>query len=228
MRFSTQGTMSSTNAQPLAGRLLIVATAFALAAAWLLSAAPAGALEGTAFAITEVNFGARTMQITNWGDAVIDPNGLTVCSFPDYAQISGAPTLAPGESATINLNDLGIPSDAADGELALYLNTRFDDPKAIVAYVEWGSSDHARSPVAQAGSVDGEPVWAGGSVDPAGASVITSNAAFPNAPSAWSAGSGAALPRTGIPGLGTALVGLGLLLAGAALLEMARRRTKTR
>jgi len=217
--------MPATHART-ATRVTMLVIAFITATLWLTSA-PAGAVEGETFAITEVDFGARTIEVTNYGDADVDPNGLIVCNFPDYAPISGAATLAPGASMTVDVASMNIPTDGSGGELGLYLNTAFEDPTAIVAYVEWGSTGHQRSSVAQAAQVGGTQVWAGGFVDPAGGSVLTTSVAFPTSPAQWSAQTGAALPRTGPVGLGTALVGGALLVAGLVLLTAGRRRSST-
>lgn len=204
-------------------RVLLAAAALA-AAALFVTATPASALEGETFAITEINFGARTIEVTNHGDTAVDPNGLIVCNFPSYAPISGAPTLEPGESLTVDIEGIGIPANADTGEMGLYLNNAFEDPAAIVAYVEWGATGHQRSPVAQAAEVGGIAVWTGGFVDATGASVLTATVSFPNAAAQWTAQTGETLPRTGPVGLGTALLGASLLAAGLVLLIIGRRR----
>lgn len=199
-------------------------TAIMMAALLGMISSPARAVEGETFAITEVDFGARTIQVTNHGTAAVDPNGVIVCSFPVYAPIAGAAMLAPGESVTVDLAAIGVPIGADDGELGLYLNSEFEDPTAIVSYVEWGSPDHPRSSVAQAAEVGGAAVWTGGFVDTAGESVLTATVAFPTSPASWQTGAGATLPRTGAPGRGGVLVGLALLTAGVGLLALTRRR----
>ena len=208
------------------GRLATLTTVV-IVATWLTTAGPAGAIEGDTFAITEINFEAGTIEITNHGDTDVDPNGLIVCNFPDYAPVAGAPTLGPGESTRVDINAISIPADPADGEMGLYLTGDFEDPDAIVAYVEWGSTDHTRSPVAQAATVGGEAVWTGGFVDPAGQPALTATASFPNAATLWQAGAGEQLPFTGPVGGGLALWGLALLLTGATFVVFARRRATT-
>ena len=202
----------------------MVALTLPLLAASLVAAGPAHSLEGETFAITEVNFDTGTIEITNRGELPVDPNGLVVCSFPNYAPVSGAPTLGPGESARIDLGAIGIPANPDDGELGLYLTSSFDDSSAIVAYVEWGSTGHMRSPVAQAATVGGDSVWTGGFVDPAGQPALTATTDFPNDPALWQAGSGEALPVTGLPGAAVLLAAFALLLAGITLVVMSRRR----
>jgi len=203
-------------------RLLMVVAVHALAIGVL--SAPAAALEGETFAITEVDFVAGTIKITNHGEVDVDPNGLIVCQFPSYAPIDGAPALAPGESYALDLAGLGIPADAANGEIGLYLDNNFGSSDSIVAYVEWGSSDHERSPVAQGATVwDGNPV-AGG------AAALQSSASFPTGGADWSvvAAQGAeALPFTGISTVLVVGVAVALLLVGFGMLAADRRRTRS-
>lgn len=186
----------------------------------MLIAAPVGAVEGETFAITEIDFDAGTIEIANHGDADVDPNGLIVCNFPAYAPVpEGSPSLAPGESFTVNLNDIGIPAEAADGEMGLYLNNEFENSESIVAYVEWGSTGHRRAPVAQ-----GAEVWDGTSVD-GGASVLSASAAFPTGAAAWQVEGGTPdeLPFTGFD---PSLLGVaaGLAAVGAMMVLVGRRR----
>lgn len=207
-------------------RGLVAVTAIVIVVTFILTAGPARAIEGETFGITEVNFEAGTIEITNHGDTTVDPNGLIVCNFPAYAPVAGAPTLGPGESTRVDITAIGIPADAADGEMGLYLTSSFEDPTAIVAYLEWGSPDHTRSPVAQAATVGGEPVWMGGFVDPEGQPALTATSDFPNSPALFQAGAGEALPFTGPPEMTAAFIGLVLLAAGTTFVMFARRRAR--
>lgn len=206
-------------------RSLAIMTTILIVAAWLMTG-PARAIEGETFGITEINFDAGTIEITNHGDTQVDPNGLVVCNFPSYAPVAGAPLLGPGESTRVDINAIAIPADPSDGEMGLYLNSEFENSDSIVAYVEWGSTGHTRSPVAQAATVGGEAVWTGGFVDAGGQPAITATADFPNSATLWQAGAGEALPFTGPTGSSFALIGLALLLAGTALLAFARTRAR--
>ena len=208
------------------GRLLLAAAA----ATMLLGVAlPATALEGETFAITRIDFDAGTIDITNHGESEVDPNGLIVCNFPAYAPIEGAPTLAPGESFTLELAAINIPVGAADGEMGLYLDGDFENPDSIVAYVEWGSTDHTRSPVGvEAG------VWDGGSAE-GGAAILESAADFPTEAGAWAVGSAPAgaqpepetLPFTGVPTEAIAAFGVALTALGVGVLRADRNRKFT-
>lgn len=195
----------------------------------LLTAPAAGAVEGETFAITRVDFDARTIDITNYGEAEVDPNGLTICNFPNYQSIRDVALLAPGESMTVDLRALGIPIDAAGGELALYLEPMFDDSEVIVAYVEWGTPDHQRSPVAQAAAVGGVTVWDGAPAD-GGASALEASADFPTSGGEWTAVAAETaagdnvLPVTGMEPVGWVAVAVALIGAGAGLRASRRRR----
>ena len=209
------------------------ATSATLLGAMLLAALPVSGLEGDTFAISEINFEAGTIQITNHGEADVDPNGLIVCNFPDYAPVAGAPVLSPGESFEVDLNAIGIPADAADGEMGLYLDNNFESSDSIVAYVEWGSDGHQRSPVAQAATVAGSTVWDGAAVD-GGAAVLSAANDFATSGADWivtaqddsaDATDDAAdtLPFTGISTGSLVAIGLGLVLGGLGTIGAGRR-----
>lgn len=206
--------------------LLIISTAAVL----LVISRSALAVEGETFAITSVDFDAGVVEITNHGDADVDPNGLVVCSFPDYAPLpEGSSTLAPGESLSVDLSEIGIPVSASDGELALYLSNDFDSSSEIVAYVEWGTSDHRRSSVAQGASVGGESVWDGSFVSVSGATGLVATTEFPSSASAWQVvgSEGAdALPSTGLDA-GPAAWAVFVALVGAAVLLSTRLRRRS-
>ena len=71
---------------------------------------------------------------------------------------------------------------SSDGELGLYRSSSFNSPDAIVDYVEWGSSNHARSGVAVAAGI-----WVpGGFVEvPAELLAIVTQAFPTEAPEDW-------------------------------------------
>jgi len=108
-----------------------------------------------------------TVEIKNLGGATVNISGYYLCDFPTYDQLGpttcGNLNLAGGAIVTvttfINLN-------AADGELGLYINNSdFGNSANIVDYVEWGSTGHTRSSVAQAAGIwsngDFVPAWTG-------------------------------------------------------------------
>jgi hypothetical protein len=205
-----------------AATLVVALTLFA-------TSTPVAGLEGETFSITRIDFEASTIEITNHGDSEVDPNGLIVCSFPAYAPIDGAPALAAGESFTLDLATIDIPAVAGDGELGLYVDGDFENPDSIAAYVEWGTSDHARSPVGvEAG------VWDGAAVD-GGAAILVAAQDRPIAAADWNAESTAsadaqgddeagALPVTGTPIEAIAAFGAILVGIGFGLLRAERQR----
>ena len=174
--------------------------------------APALALEGDTFALTEVNFGDATITITNYGTSDVDPNGLVVCNYPDYSPVVGAPTPAPGESTVVDLGAIGIPAPSTAGEMGLYLDNNFIDPDSLVSYVEWGSAGHTRSSVGISAGV-----WTEGFVDTAGASGITTSVAFATSASDWSPLGAAQLPETGINAASLASIGVMFLALGSVI-----------
>ena len=108
--------------------------------------------------ITRVDLDAGTVTISNHGDVRVDLGGVWICEFPDCEAID-ALTLNTGDSGTIPNPHASV---AADGALALYRTDDYDDPAAILSYVEWGSAGHTRASVAvQAGVWGTEPVGAG-------------------------------------------------------------------
>ena len=115
------------------------------------------------------------MVITNWGDGTGNLEGYWLCQDQLYKSLPDI-ELGPGEQALLGLSRTPPPElagmaanlflgptigelDPKSGEVALFSSTAFDDPDAIVAYVEWGEPGHSRSSVAiEAG------VWSEGAV----------------------------------------------------------------
>ncbi len=129
-----------------------------------------------AFALSQVVFGDSSFVIiTNWGN---DGGSLAGFWLSQGGAFQALPdvTLRPGEQALIGLAaepppdlaglaaiiDLGrsIGTVAPDsGEIALHNSTAFDDAASLVAYVEWGETNQARSELAMAAGLwDGIPV----------------------------------------------------------------------
>lgn len=117
------------------------------------------AQEAGSLAVTGIDLAGDTAVITNSGAAEVDVNGLILCNFPTYQPIAGADPIPAGGSITVDVGALGIDLADDQGELAIYSESSFEDPNAIISYVEWGTADHMRSPVAvEAGIWDGNPV----------------------------------------------------------------------
>jgi len=118
-----------------------------------------------AIRIDEVVFaGEPYLVIANKGTGPGSSGGFWICQFPSYFELP-AFELQPGERLTVPLGEGIVPDlvgvigtvdvirpigviDAEGGEIGLYSADRFNDPEAIVDYLEWGSGNHARSGVA--------------------------------------------------------------------------------
>ena len=95
--------------------------------------------------------GLERIELKNISNQTLDVNNFILCSYPVYNIISnlylvsGNYLMAPGDIVVLT----GHPVGDTDGELAIYLNYNFTNPNAIIDYVEWGSSLHVRSTIAQ-------------------------------------------------------------------------------
>lgn len=94
---------------------------------------------------------SQTVELKNLGSSNVDVSSYWLCTFPAYAQVSGLTVLSgntmlgPGELLVLS----GHTYNAADDELGLYTSSGFANSNNIIDYVEWGSTGHARSTVAQ-------------------------------------------------------------------------------
>ena len=131
------------------------------------------------FAITRIVFGDEGfVEISNLGSEPADPAGFRGCQFPNYLPVP-AGELQPGEAVRIEASLFG-GLDSADGEVALYSEPEWEDPNAMVGYVQWGGGEHKRSPVAAAAGIWGS----GAAVNAAGASELRTAAAS-QSPDGW-------------------------------------------
>ncbi len=223
----------------VARRIVAPVAAFAVGLAMLVTLpATAAAQNGKpTVAVTAIDFGAGSIEITNNGDAEVDPNGLILCNFPTYVPIEGASPIAPGESITVDAAGLGVPLDAASGELGLYASNDFESAEAIVSYVEWGESGHQRGPVAEAAGL-----WHEGAAEPVDG-VLTATTDNPTSPDDWGAaaqepeggddtgagqddGAAGELAQTGAETAQLVVIAAALVLAGAGLATFGRRRAR--
>ena len=131
------------------------------------------------FAITRIVFGSEGfVEISNLGSEPADPAGFRGCQFPTYLPVP-AGELQPGEAVRIEASMFG-GLDSVDGEVALYSEPAWEDPKAIVGYVQWGGGEHKRSPVASAAGI-----WASGAaLSATGATELRATAAS-QSPDGW-------------------------------------------
>jgi hypothetical protein len=184
-----------------------------------------GAQEGKpTLSVTSVDLNAGTIEVTNTGDSDVDPNGLVLCNFPSYAGIEGAAVIAPGETITIDAGAHGVALDPAGGEMGIYTAPEYENPDAMITYVEWGTTGHQRSPVAiQAG------VWAEG-VAEAVDGVLTASVDAPAGPADWAVaaiqtneGETTELAVTGVNSALLAIIAMSVLVAGTMFVSTRRR-----
>ena len=183
-------------------------------------------------AVTGVDLANSTIEITNHGDADVDPNGIILCNFPAYAPIEGAEVIPPGGSITIDAGAHGITLDPTSGEMGLYTSPDYENADAIISYVEWGDPGHQRAPVAVAAGL-----WVEGSADISDG-VLTATTTTPTSPADWVAGAAddaagdtaaeetetTELAQTGTAAWLMASAALGLLAFGGLLVGFGRRQ----
>lgn len=103
--------------------------------------------------------GMDIVEIKNHSAMMVDVSTYRLCSWPTYSIIgnldimSGSTTMMPGEILVVSGHSLGDTDD----ELGLYLNNFWTNPASMLDYVEWGSTGHTRSEVAQSAGI-----WANG------------------------------------------------------------------
>ncbi len=126
------------------------------------------------------------VEIKNNGTMTINISTFYLCDFPAYAQLSsltvesGSLTLTPGSLVVVS----GWTIAGNDGELGLYTTPSYTSSSAMMDYVEWGSTGHTRSSVAQAAGI-----WTAGDFVPAfmaGQSI--SYAGSGNTSASWTSG----------------------------------------
>lgn len=118
-----------------------------------------------AFVIGTLVFGEQGwIEVVNTGPQAGNTHGLWIAVHPFYLELPST-IVEVGQSVRVTLD--ADPSGEAlvhasgllptlapvGGELALYANGTFGDPRAIVDYVEWGSGGHFRSTVAEAAGI---------------------------------------------------------------------------
>ncbi len=110
---------------------------------------PSGGSSIEGLHIDEIVFGAEGhVQISNNGDADLSLDGLWLCQFPTYFELSG--TLEVDDVILIPASEIGGLSSAG-GEAAIYTSRDFDSSTAIVDYVGWGTGGGRGEVASQAG-----------------------------------------------------------------------------
>ena len=101
--------------------------------------------------------GDDIVEIKNHGAMMVDVSTYRLCSWPTYTTIgdmtviSGSTNLMPGALVVLSGHAMGD----IDDELGLYLDNSWNNPASIVDYVEWGSTGHTRSFIAQLAGIWG-------------------------------------------------------------------------
>jgi len=116
--------------------------------------------------INEIRASDSNIELKNIGASTVDISTYWLCEFPTYNQLNSTATVCGDlnlDAGEIVMVDLTFSLSATDGELGLYINSDFGNPAGIVDYVEWGSTGHVRSIVAQAAGIwtagDFVPAW---------------------------------------------------------------------
>ncbi len=98
---------------------------------------PSGGSSIEGLHVDEIVFGAEGhVQISNNGDVDISLDGLWLCQFPTYFELSG--TLEVDDVILISASDIGGLSSEG-GEAAIYTSRDFASSTAIIDYVGWGT-----------------------------------------------------------------------------------------
>lgn len=116
--------------------------------------------------INEIDFLSSQIELKNNGTQQVDVTNYFFCNFPSYEGIvnltatSGSKIIQPGGFLVLSTS---IASSPFGGELGLYSSgASYGASENIVDYIEWGESDHKRSPVGVAAGV-----WTQGAFIPA-------------------------------------------------------------
>jgi len=122
--------------------------------------AAASGRSGSFFAIYEVGLGPEGyISLTNFTDVAVSTSGLTLCQGSDCFELPDV-EVAAGEVARVAVGDGAridgvIATEAtlgelrpSDGEIAIYASQDYDDPRAMLAYLQWGSTPHGLTSVA--------------------------------------------------------------------------------
>lgn len=106
------------------------------------------------FAINEIGLGSNGyVSLTNITSQPAALAGLYLCQGTQCWAFPEA-TVSAGATARVGVGDgkglEGLVADhatigdlkPADGEVALFASNKFDDPQALLAYLQWGSTPH--------------------------------------------------------------------------------------
>lgn len=94
----------------------------------------------------------NNITLHNYGSTTVNAQGLWLCDFPAYLEITAVTNIAPGADAIIPTS---FSLSAADGEMGLYSSSSFGSSVAMTDYMQWGSGGHTRENVAVAKGIWG-------------------------------------------------------------------------
>jgi len=115
---------------------------------------------GSPFALNEIGLGSEGyVALTNFTDQPAGLGGLLLCqgtqcfALPDVTVDPGATArVAAGTGAglagAVAANAAFGELRPSDGEIALYASKNMQDPKALLAYLEWGATPHTNTDTA--------------------------------------------------------------------------------
>lgn len=115
---------------------------------------------GSFLAIHEVGLGPEGyISLTNFTSVPVTTKGLYLCQGADCFALPEA-VIKPGSAGKVAVGTgegmEGVIARGAtigalkqsDGEIALFASDKFDDPQAILVYLQWGSTPHALTELA--------------------------------------------------------------------------------
>ena len=119
-------------------------------------AVSANTITGSLFAIDEIGLGPEGyVALTNITDQAASLGGLFLCqgtqcfALPDVEVAPRATVrVAAGSTGPVAAQFAFGELQPADGEIALAASNNLQDPKALLAYLEWGATPHADTEVA--------------------------------------------------------------------------------
>jgi hypothetical protein len=131
------------------------------------------------FQIVEVGFGeGQYVGFGNFTELPATLGGAWLCQERDCVQLPDR-EVGPGETLYVTVgNGSGLNGvvaagadlpvlTPADGELALFQTNDFDDPAAMIGYLQWGKTPHAQTELAIEAGFWVEDAWA-----PSGANAV--------------------------------------------------------
>lgn len=115
---------------------------------------------GSFFAIHEIGLGQDGyISLTNFTNVPVSTAGLIMCQGTDCFNLPGVDVPA-GETVLVTVGDgedlesviatgatIG-ELDPLDGEIAIFASQDYNDPDAILVYLQWGSTPHALTSIA--------------------------------------------------------------------------------